>query len=141
MFDLFKKKEDLKKDDNSLLKVASLLIHVAKVDEEYTSKEKEIIKQAIIELGVEKEVINQFITRAEELETNSNQILDFTKEIKMFDNNFKVKIIEVLWKIIFSNNEEDMYESNLMRRLSGLMYLDKKLVADIKDKIKKNLGK
>ena len=79
MFDLFKKKEDLKKDDNSLLKVASLLIHVAKVDEEYTSKEKEIIKQAIIELGVEKEVINQFITRAEELETNSNQILDFTK--------------------------------------------------------------
>ncbi len=141
MFDLFKKKEDLKKDDNSLLKVASLLIHVAKVDEEYTSKEKEIIKQAIIELGVEKEVINQFITRAEELETNSNQILDFTKEIKMFDNNFKVKIIEVLWKIIFSNNEEDMYESNLMRRLSGLMYLDKKLVADIKDRIKKNLGK
>jgi|TARA_Y100001970_G_scaffold264010_1_gene350102 Uncharacterized protein conserved in bacteria len=141
MFDLFKKKEDLKKDDNSLLKVASLLIHVAKVDEEYTSKEKEIIKQAIIELGVEKEVINQFITRAEELETNSNQILDFTKEIKLFDNNYKVKIIEVLWKIIFSNNEEDMYESNLMRRLSGLMYLDKKLVADIKDRIKKNLGK
>ena len=141
MFDLFKKKEDLKKDDNSLLKVASLLIHVAKVDEEYTSKEKEIIKQAIIELGVEKEVINQFITRAEELETNSNQILDFTKEIKLFDNNYKVKIIEVLLKIIFSNNEEDMYESNLMRRLSGLMYLDKKLVADIKDRIKKNLGK
>ena len=141
MFDLFKKKEDLKKDDNSLLKVASLLIHVAKVDEEYTSNEKEIIKQAIIELGVEKEVINQFITRAEELETNSNQILDFTKEIKLFDNNYKVKIIEVLWKIIFSNNEEDMYESNLMRRLSGLMYLDKKLVADIKDRIKKNLGK
>ena len=141
MFDIFKKKEDLKKDDNSLLKVASLLIHVAKVDEEYTSKEKEIIKQAIIELGVEKEVINQFITRAEELETNSNQILDFTKEIKLFDNNYKVKIIEVLWKIIFSNNEEDMYESNLMRRLSGLMYLDKKLVADIKDRIKKNLGK
>ena len=141
MFNLFKKKEDLKKDDNSLLKVASLLIHVAKVDEEYTSKEKEIIKQAIIELGVEKEVINQFITRAEELETNSNQILDFTKEIKLFDNNYKVKIIEVLWKIIFSNNEEDMYESNLMRRLSGLMYLDKKLVADIKDRIKKNLGK
>ncbi len=141
MFDLFKKKEDLKKDDNSLLKVASLLIHVAKVDEEYTSKEKEIIKQAIIELGVEKEVINQFITRAEELETNSNQILDFTKEIKLFDNNYKVKIIEVLWKIIFSNNKEDMYESNLMRRLSGLMYLDKKLVADIKDRIKKNLGK
>ena len=137
MFDLFKKKEDLKKDDNSLLKVASLLIHVAKVDEEYTSKEKEIIKQAIIELGVEKEVINQFITRAEELETNSNQILDFTKEIKNLPEADKIKIIEALWSIIYSNKNADMYETNLMRRLAGLLYIDSKTMGDIKSKVQK----
>ena len=137
------KKDELKSDeeDKILSKIGSLLIHAAKIDENYTSDEKNIIKKTLIELGANKQKIDEIITNAEENEKNSNQILDFTKEIKLFDNNYKVKIIEVLWKIIFSNNEEDMYESNLMRRLSGLMYLDKKLVADIKDRIKKNLGK
>ena len=98
-------------------------------------------KNSVVELGADKEKLSQLMQNAEENEKNSNQILDFTKDIKYTDQNFKIKIIESLWKIIFSDNISDMYESNLMRRLSGLLYLDNKLVGDIKEKIKKDFNK
>jgi len=140
MFDFLKKNKEPEKID-IISKTASLLIHAAKIDENYTSKEKLIIEKTIIELGANKEKINQIMQIAEENEKNSNQILDFTKEIKSGNKNFKIKIIESLWKIIYSDNLSDMYETNLMRRLSGLLYFDNKLVGDIKEKIKKNFNK
>ena len=141
MLNFFKKKNKDPEKIDILSKTASLLIHAAKIDQNYTNKEKLIIERTLIELGVDKEKINQLMQNAEENEKNSNQILDFTKDIKYTDQNFKIKIIESLWKIIFSDNASDMYEANLMRRLSGLLYLDNKLVGDIKEKIKKDFYK
>jgi len=141
MFNFFKNKNSNKKtekDKQLLSKTASLLIHAAKIDENYTDKEKEIIKKSLIELGADQSNIDQIILTAESNEQKSNQILDFTKEIKNKGHDFKIKIIETLWNIIYSNNEADMYEDNLMRRLSGLLYLDNKTMGDIKEKIKKN---
>ena len=141
MLNFFKKKNKDPKKIDILSKTASLLIHAAKIDQNYTNKEKLIIERTLIELGVDKEKINQLMQNAEENEKNSNQILNFTKDIKYTDQNFKIKIIESLWKIIYSDNTSDMYETNLMRRLSGLLYLDNKLVGDIKEKIKNDFYK
>jgi len=137
MFNFFKKKQNHEKEIDILVKTASLLIHTAKIDENYTINEKLIIEKTLIELGAKKENLNEMMKSAEKYEQNSNQILDFTKDIKTTDNNFKIKLIESLWKIIYSDNNTDMYESNLMRRLTGLLYLDKKIVGDIKNKIRK----
>tara|TARA_B110000014_G_C19964947_1_gene499460 strand:+ start:378 stop:806 length:429 start_codon:yes stop_codon:yes gene_type:complete len=142
MFKFFKNKNK-KNDQNSnlMLKTASLLIHAAKIDENYTDTEKSIIKETLLNLDSKNSDIEKLMIDAENKEKNSNQILDFTKEIKNTDQSFKVKVIETLWKIIYSNKEVDMYESNLMRRLSGLLYLDNKLAAEIKERIKKDLLK
>ena len=137
MFNFLKKKNKESEEIDIFSKTASLLIHAAKIDENYTEKEKSIIERTLIELGVDKEKLDQLMINAEENEKNSNQILDFTKDIKNTEENFKIRIIESLWKIIYSDKTSDMYESNLMRRLSGLLYLDNKVVGDIKDKIKK----
>ena len=131
------KNTENKKNNELLLKTASLLVHAAKIDENFTDKERKIIETAIINLGAERTEVKNIITEAENIESNSNQILDFTREIKNKDNKFKIEIIETLWSIIYSNNEADMYESNLMRRLAGLLYIDNKVMGDIKDKIKK----
>ena len=141
MFNLFKKKEDTKENNVSLIAVCSLLIHSAKIDENYTEKEKNIIIKALIEMGAKDENLEEIIREAETKEQDSNQILDFTKDIKSADKNFKIKLIESLWKIIYSDNNSDMYESSLMRRISGLLYLDSKLVGDLKEKIKNNLNR
>ena len=141
MLNFFKKKNKDPKKIDILSKTASLLIHAAKIDQNYTNKEKLIIERTLIELGANKEKINQLMQNAEKNEKNSNQILDFTKDIKQTDQNFKIKIIESLWKIIYSDNTSDMYETNLMRRLSGLLYLDNRLVGDIKEKIKNDFYK
>ncbi len=142
MFNFLKKKESSKLQKVDIIsKTASLLIHAAKIDENYTSDEKIIIEKTLVELGANKEKLNEIMKYAEENEKNSNQILDFTKDIKSTDQNFKIKLIESLWKIIYSDKTSDIYESNLMRRLSGLLYLDNKMVGDIKEKIKKNLNK
>ena len=142
MFNFFKKKEPNKRQQIDIIsKTASLLIHAAKIDENYTSDEKIIIEKTLVELGANKEKLNDLMKEAEKNEENSNQILDFTKDIKSTDQNFKIKLIESLWKIIYSDKTSDIYESNLMRRLSGLLYLDNKMVGDIKEKIKKNLNK
>ena len=140
MFNLFKKDQgNQKNNDNlSLISVAALLIHSAKIDENFTEKEKLIIKKALIEMGANQENINEIVKEAELKEKDSNQILEFTKEVKNKNIEEKKIVIEALWKIIFSDQNADMYETNLMRRLSGLLYLDPKIVGDIKEKIKSN---
>ena len=135
MFTFLKKNpKDETSDTDSAVKIAALLIHAAKIDENYTDKEKEIIKKTLVDLGLDGKKLIETIKNAEKLESNSNQILDFTKEIKGIDENSKKKIVESLWKIIYSDDESDIYETNLMRRLTGLLYLDKKIVGDLKEK-------
>ena len=137
MFDFLKKKNVVKNEDNTLIKIASLLIHAAKIDENYTEKEREIIKKTLIELNLPQNKLDETIKAAEIFEKNSNQLLDFTKEVKNTDNKTKIKVIETLWGIIYSNKEADMYETNLMRRLAGLLYIDNKTMGDIKERVKK----
>ena len=134
---MFFKKDSTETDKNFLIKTCSLLIHAAKIDENYTEKEEEIIKKTLLELGAKKETTTQIIIDAKSIEENSNQILDFTKEVKNFPESDKIKIIESLWAIIYSNNEADIYETNLMRRLAGLLYVDSSTMGGIKDRIKK----
>jgi len=138
MLNFFKKKNK-EIIENPLAKIAALLIHVAKIDENYTKKEREIIKKAIVELNSKNEIIDNVIKKAEEIENNSNQILDFTREVKNMDDDSKIKIIEVLWTIIYSDSNADIYENSLMRRLTGLLYLDPKTVGNIKKKVINNL--
>ena len=137
----FLKKDSKESIENPLIKIAALLIHAARIDENYTQKEKEIIKMAITELNTENETVDEILIKAEEIEKKSNQILDFTKEIKNLNEDSKIKIVEVLWNIIYSDANPDIYESNLMRRLTGLLYLDPKIVGDIKRKIINNINK
>ena len=134
---MFFKKDSTKIEKNFLVKTCALLIHAAKIDENYTKNEEEIIKKTLIELGAKEETISQTIKDAKSIEENSNQILDFTREVKNLPENDKIKIVEALWSIIYSNNEADIYETNLMRRLAGLLYIDSSTMGDIKDKIKK----
>jgi len=136
MFNLFKKKETEEKNNLSLVAIATLLIHSAKIDENFTDKEKKIIQEALIEMGADNKNISKILEEAENKEKNSNQMLDFTKKIKNIDEEEKKIIIEALWNIIYSDKNADMYETNLMRRLSGLLYLDSKVVGDIKEKVK-----
>ena len=136
MFNLFKKKETEEKNNLSLVTVASLLIHSAKIDENFTAKEKKIIQEVLFEMGADIKNISKIMEEAENKEKDSNQMLDFTREIKNIDKEEKKIIIEALWNIIYSDKNADMYETNLMRRLSGLLYLDSKVVGDIKEKVK-----
>ena len=133
---MFFKKDSTKIEKSFLVKTCALLIHAAKIDENYTKNEEEIIKKTLIELGAKEETISQTIKDAKSIEENSNQILDFTREVKNLPENDKIKIIEALWSIIYSNDEADIYETNLMRRLAGLLYIDSSTMGDIKDKIK-----
>ena len=133
----FSKKKEPLESNLYLIKIAALLIHTAKIDEKYSIKEEEIIKKTLLDLGADKLELENIIIKAKLNEENSNQILDFTREIKNLKDADKIKIIKSLWKIIYSDNEADMYETNLMRRLAGLMYIDNKTMGDIKDRIKK----
>ena len=139
MFNLFNKKKENKNDEShlSLICVAALLIHSAKIDQNFTEKERSIIKSALIEMGADKDELSKIMKEAELKEQDSNQILEFTKEIKNLEETDKIKIIKSLWKIIYSNKQADMYETNLMRRLSGLLYIDSKIMGDIKEQVKK----
>ena len=127
----------MKDDSKDLEKIAALLIHAANIDQNYTLKEEEIIKETILDLSHVELNIEKLIENAKNIEKNNNQILDFTKEAKNLNNDDKIKIVESLWKIIYSNNDADMYETNLMRRLAGLLYIDSKTMGSIKEKIKK----
>ena len=133
---MFFKKDKNKDENNFLINTCALLVHAAKIDQNYTEYEEEIIKKTLLELGVTKKNINEIIEEAKAIEGNSNQILDFTREVKNLPEKDKIKIIEALWSIIYSNNDADMYETNLMRRLAGLLYISSKTMGDIKDKIK-----
>ena len=138
MFSLFKKEKENKNDEDhlSLISVAALLIHSAKIDQNFTKKEKDIIKKALIEMGADNNDLDEILKDAEIREQDSNQILEFTKEVKNKNIDEKKIVIEALWNIIYSDEDADIYETNLMRRLSGLLYLDPKIVGDIKEKIK-----
>ena len=132
----FKKKEN-EIGNSYLVKVCALLIHAAKIDENFTIHEEEIIKKTLLELGTSQKDLSKTIKEAKIIEENSNQILDFTREVKNLPENDKIKIIEALWSIIYSNNEADIYETNLMRRLAGLLYIDSLTMGVIKERIKK----
>jgi len=136
MFKFLKKKKEKTINDELYIKTAALLIHAAKIDQKYEVKEKNIIKKTIISMGVVDKDADNIISKAEKYENNSNQILEFTRKIKKADENFKIKIIESLWHIIYSDGNADIYENSLMRRLSGLLYLEDKIVGEIKNKIK-----
>ena len=142
MISFFKNKsKDRENNNSSYSKVAALLVHAAKIDENYEDKEREIIKKTLIELGAENSKIDKVVSDAEVIEANSNQILDFTKEVKSMSEVDKIKIVESLWKIIYSDNSADIYETNLMRRLSGLLYIDDKTMGELKKTMKKELSK
>tara|TARA_Y100000816_G_C25861669_1_gene449909 strand:- start:98 stop:523 length:426 start_codon:yes stop_codon:yes gene_type:complete len=138
MFNLFSKEKETKKNEShlSLISVAALLIHSAKIDENYTEKEKIIIKKALIEMGADQSYLDEILKDAEIREKDSNQILEFTKEVKNKSIEEKKTVVEALWNIIYSDENADMYETNLMRRLSGLLYIDAKTVGDIKEKVR-----
>ena len=140
MFDFLKKKNKEKQNssDETYVEVPCLLIHASKIDQNYTQNEKEIINKTLKSLGVEENNVPKIVSEAEKLEADSNQILNFTRKVKDVEKEKKLIIIEALWKIIYSDNNSDMYESNLMRRLTGLLYLDPKDVGDLKKKILNN---
>ena len=131
----FKKKEN-ETIGNDLKKICALLIHAAKIDEDFSDKEEKIIKETMLKIGVRKDDLEKLFIDAKNIEQNANQILSFTKEVKNMNEHNKIKIIEALWHIIYSNNEADIYETNLMRRLAGLLYIDSIVMGDIKEKIK-----
>ena len=133
---MFFKKKESDNQNNKLEKIVALLIYAAKIDESFTKKEEKIIELTLKKIGADNEKIKKIIQNARVLEENSNQIIEFTKEVKNMNEKDKINIIEALWKIIYSNKEADIYETNLMRRLAGLLYIDNKTMGDIKDKIK-----
>ena len=127
----FFNKEEQSNNDDDLINVACLMIHAAKIDENYTDKEKKIIKETLTKLS-NNEDLDKLILEAETKESDSNHIQDFTKNIKAMDRNDKIEIIKNIWSIILSDGTSDMYEENLMRRLAGLLYVDAKTMGDIK---------
>ena len=133
---MFFKKDNNKTEVDFLIKICALLVHAAKIDENYTKNEEEIIKKTLLELGAPQEDLLKITKNAKIIEENSNQILDFTKQVKNLSDKNKIKIVEALWSIIYSNKNADIYETNLMRRLAGLLYIDNKTMGDIKDRIK-----
>jgi len=121
----FKTKEKI--SDNKNILIAALLVHAAKIDNEYTDTEKKIIKEALINLNLVKlNEVDKLLKMAEEKEKESNQIIEFTKEIKKSSMEFRLKIIEILWKIVYSDKTNDSFESNLIRRVCGLLYVSDK---------------
>ena len=137
MFNFFKKESDVSLEkEESFIEIACLLVHASKIDEQYTDQEKKIIEKTLLKFGAKVSDISDIISKAEDIEKNSNQILDFTRKIKDVDKEKKLIIIKSLWEIIYSDTKSDMYEANLMRRLTGLLYLDPKEVGDIKEKVK-----
>lgn len=136
MFEKFFKKKDEKNSNEKFVLIASLLIHAAKVDDNYSEIEKEIIKKAIIEINkITEDEANKIIINAEKKEKESNQIIEFTKEIKKYPMEYRLKIIEIIWKIVYSDGENDSYESTLIRRICGLLYVSDKDNGVIKERI------
>jgi len=132
----FKKKEN-KNLNNEKVLIVALLIHAAKIDEKYTENEKEIIKKVVMDLNkINSDQASELLKLAEKKEEGSNQIIEFTKEIKKYSMEFKLKIVEIIWKIVYSDGISDDYESNLIRRICGLLYISDKDNGIIKAKVK-----
>jgi uncharacterized tellurite resistance protein B-like protein len=141
MFKKIFKKEKKENSDNKNILVAALLIHAAKIDENYSDIEKKIIKEALINLNnINSDQAEELMKLAEKKEEGSNQMLEFTREIKKHPMEFRLKIIEIIWKIVYSDGVSDNYESNLIRRICGLLYISDKDNGIIRAKVK-NLKK
>ena len=139
MLNFFKKKDEISiEDQDSFVEVACLLIHASKIDDHYTEDEKNIINKTLIKFGAKKDNLKDIVEKAEKIEKDSNQILDFTRKIKDIEQEKKIIIVTALWEIIYSDSKSDMFEANLMRRLTGLLYLDPKVVGDLKLRFNKN---
>jgi len=140
MFKKFFKKKSEENINNKNIVVAALLIHAAKIDDNYTDVEKEIIKKALISLNsITSNESDELLKKAEKIEQESNQIVAFTREIKKNSMEFRLKIIEILWKIVYSDGSSDSYESNLIRRVCGLLYISDRDSGNIKLKVKNSL--
>ena len=141
MFKNFLKKKIEEDSDKKNISIIALLVHAAKIDENYTEVEKEIIKKVIVQLNsVELNESEKLLKIAEKVQENSNQIVEFTKEIKKYSMEFRLKIIEIIWKIVYSDGASDNYESNLIRRICGLLYISDKDSGIIKTKVQ-NISK
>ena len=134
---MFFKNNKNEQSEENFSKVAALLIHAAKIDQDYSKEEENIVKKTMLEIGANNENILSIMENAKNIENDTNQILDFTKEVKNMKKEDKIKIVESLWRIIYSDKEADVYETNLMRRLAGLLYIDNKIMGSIKERIKK----
>ena len=131
----FNKNSEKSDTNEESINIACLLIHAAKIDENYTSEEKEMIKKTVKKLYPDLENLDAVISKAEQKENDSNHIQEFTKDVKSLSMENKILIVETLWRIILSDGKSDIYENNLMRRLAGLLYLDDKVVGETKVKV------
>ena len=135
IFKFFNKDKEKPSTNVESINIACLLIHAAKIDENYTSEEKEIIKKTVKKLYPDLNNLDEVVTQAEQKENDSNHIQEFTNDVKSLSTENKIIIVEKLWKIILSDGKSDIYENNLMRRLAGLLYLDDKIIGEIKVKV------
>jgi len=134
----FKNKK--KPEGNKNILIAALLIHAAKIDQNYTDSEKTIIKKSMMDLNnLNEKQAEEILILAEKKESEANQIVEFTKEIKKYSMEFRLKIIEIIWKIVYSDGANDNYESNLIRRICGLLYISDKDNGIIKMKVQNSL--
>ena len=138
IFKFFNKNKEKPDANVESVNVACLLIHAAKIDENYTSEEREIIKKTVEKLYPDLDNLDKVVTQAEQKENDSNHIQEFTRDVKSLSTENKIIIVETLWRIILSDGKSDIYENNLMRRLAGLLYLDDKIVGEIKVKVLNN---
>ena len=138
IFKFLNKSKEKPEANSESINIACLLIHAAKIDENYTSEEREIIKKTLKKLFPDLDDLDEVITQAESKENDSNHIQEFTKEVKSLNTENKIIIVETLWRIILSDGKSDIYENNLMRRLAGLLYLDDKVVGETKVKVLNN---
>ena len=134
----FNKNSEKSDTNEESINIACLLIHAAKIDENYTSEEKELIKKTVRKLYPDLENLDTVISKAEQKENDSNHIQEFTKDVKSLSMENKIIIIETLWRIILSDGKSDIYENNLMRRLAGLLYLDDKIIGETRVKVLNN---
>ena len=135
IFKFFNKNKEKTSTNEESINIACLLIHAAKIDENYTSEEKEIVKKTVKKLYPDSNNLDDVILKAEQKENDSNHIQEFTRDVKSLSMENKIIIVETLWRIILSDGKSDIYENNLMRRLAGLLYLDDKIVGETKVKV------
>ena len=138
IFKFLNKDKEKSNTNSESINIACLLIHAAKIDENYTSEEREIIKKTVNKLYPDLSNLDEIVLKAEQKENDSNHIQEFTKDVKSLSVENKIVIVETLWKIILSDGKSDIYENNLMRRLAGLLYLDDKIVGETKAKVLNN---